>query len=76
MLHVAQQILNIHKTVLLNTFAGVIALQNYSENMLDGYLGPFPWITEGQRKPFAHTIDFFKKTSEGCIEIVNRSFNQ
>lgn len=73
-LNIAKQVINFNKTVVDNTFTGITVMQEYSENMIDGYLRQFPWITEENKKPLFDSMDFFKKAREDYKSAVDQGF--
>lgn len=72
---ITKQMLNFNKTLLDNTFAGVNVMQNMSENMMDGFLRQFPWMTEENKKPVMESFQYFRQMSDSCKEQVDKSFS-
>lgn len=75
-LKIAQQVLSFNKTVFDNTYTGMTVMQEYSENMINGYLRQFPWITEENTKPLFDSIDFMKKAREDYKSAVDQGFEK
>lgn len=72
---ITKQMLNFNKTVFDNTYAGVTVMQNISENMMDGFLRQFPWMTEENKKPMKESFQYFRQMSDSCKEQVDKSFS-
>lgn len=72
-LKIAQQVLDFNKNVFNNTYSGLTVMQDYSENMMDGFLRQFPWITEENKKPLYDSIEFWKKARNDYKEAIDQS---
>lgn len=70
----AQQVIGMHKTMFDNTFNGMVVLQNYSENMMDGFLRQFPWMTEENKKPFVESMAMMKKMRDEYKAAVDQGY--
>lgn len=71
---ITKQMLNFNKTVFDNTYMGVTVMQNLSENMMDGFLRQFPWMTEENKKPIKESFQYFRNMGDSCKEAVDQSF--
>lgn len=73
-LKVAQQMLNFNKNIIDNTYTGMSVMQDYSENIMDGFLRQFPWITEENKKPIYESMNFWKKARSDYKEAMDQNF--
>ena len=71
---ITRQMIGFHKAVFDNTFYGVTVLQDYTQNMMEGYMRQFPWVTDVQKKPFDEAVDIIKKTREEYKKAVDQGF--
>jgi hypothetical protein len=51
-------------------------MQEYSENMVDGFMRQFPWVTEQNQKPLKDTMEFMKKARTDYKKVVDQGFDQ
>ena len=73
---VTKQMIGYHKAVFNNTYYGVTVLQDYSQNMMEGYLRLFPWISEENKKNFNNSLEYIKQSRENYKKSVDQGFNQ
>jgi hypothetical protein len=71
-----KQIVGFNKAVFDNTFNGVAFVQDYSQNMMDGFMRQFPWVTEQTQKPLKDTIELMKKARTDYKKAVDQGFDQ
>ncbi|MGB3224362.1 MAG: hypothetical protein WBB23_16295 [Desulforhopalus sp.] len=71
-----KQMIDFQKTVFDNTFNGVVFMQDYSQNMLDGFMRQFPWVTEQNQKPLKDTVELMKKARTDYKKAVDQGFHQ
>lgn len=71
-----KQILNYQKTAFENTFTGFSAFTTYSENVLDGFLRQFPWVTEEYCKPIYDSIEIMKTNRDDYKKLVDDGFSK
>ncbi|MBF0388640.1 MAG: hypothetical protein HQK71_00905 [Desulfamplus sp.] len=58
---IAKQMIGFQKTVFNNTFNAMVIVQEQTENMLNSFMGQFPWINEDAKKQMKETVEFTKK---------------
>lgn len=73
---VTKQMISFQKAVIDNAFNGVSVMQDYSQNIMDGFLRQFPWITKENRKPLDDSIEFMKKARTDYKKAVDQGFTQ
>lgn len=71
-----KQVIGFQKAVFDNTFNGIAFMQDYSQNMMDGFMRQFPWITEQNQKPLKDTVELMKKARTDYKNAVDQGFNQ
>jgi len=69
-----KQIIDFQKASFDQTFAGVTALQDYSENLMDGLLSQAPWINEESKKPISDSMKIVKSAREEYKKAVYKGF--
>jgi len=72
---VAQQVVSLNRTIFDNTFNGMIVMQTYSENIMDGFIRQFPWVTEENKKPLTESIAFMKTMRDEYKAAVDKGFS-
>jgi hypothetical protein len=71
----AKQMIDFQKTLFDNTCNAVIVMQDHSENILNGYIKQFPWITEDVRKPLNDSLALCKGARDNYKNAVNQGFD-
>jgi hypothetical protein len=71
-----KQMIDFQKAVFNNTFNGIAFMQDYSQNMMDGFMRQFPWVTEQNKKPLKDTVELMKKARTDYKNAVDQGFNQ
>lgn len=71
-----KQMIGFQKAVFDNTFNGIAFMQDYSQNMMDGYMRQFPWVNEKNQKPLNDTIELMKKARTDYKKAVDQGFDQ
>lgn len=71
-----KRMLNFQKAAFENSYVGLTAFSDYSENMLDGFLRQFPWVSDENRKPIYESIDMMKKACEDYKKMVDQGFEK
>jgi hypothetical protein len=71
-----KQMIDFQKAVFNNTFNGIAFMQDYSQNMMDGFMRQFPWVTEQNQKPLKDTVELMKKARTDYKNAVDQGFNQ
>jgi hypothetical protein len=69
-----KQIIDFQKASFDQTFAGVTALQDYSENLMDGLMSQAPWINEESKKPISASMKIVKSAREEYKKVVYKGF--
>jgi hypothetical protein len=69
-----RQIIDFQKASVDQAFSGAIALQDYSENLLDTFLSQTPWITEESKKPIHDSVQMLKSVTEEYQKAVHQGF--
>ena len=71
-----KQMIDFQKAVFNNTFNGIAFMQDYSQNMMDGFMRQFPWVTEQNQKPLKDTVELMKKARTDYKNAIDQGFNQ
>ena len=71
---ITKQIIDFQKASFDQTFAGVTALHDYSENLMDGLLSQAPWVNEESKKPVSESMKFVKSAREEYKKAVHQGF--
>jgi hypothetical protein len=74
--NMTKQMIDFNKAVFDNTFNGIAFMQDYSENMMDGFMRQFPWVTEQNQKPLKDSMEFIKKARTDYKNVVDQGFDQ
>jgi hypothetical protein len=74
--NMTKQMIGFNKAVFDNAFNGIAFMQDYSENMMDGFMRQFPWVTEQNQKPLKDTMEFMKKARTDYKNVVDQGFEQ
>ncbi|MCP3889600.1 MAG: hypothetical protein GY702_12115 [Desulfobulbaceae bacterium] len=69
-----KQIIDFQKTSFNQTYAGVTALQDYSETVMDTIVSQTPWINEESMKPVNDSIKIMKSAREEYKKAVDQGF--
>jgi hypothetical protein len=73
---ITKQMIGFQKAMFENTYTVMTVIQDYSGNMMHGYLKQFPWITEETRKPLADSIEFLKTARNDYKKAVEQGFER
>ncbi|SDO37717.1 hypothetical protein [Desulforhopalus singaporensis] len=73
---ITNQMISFNKAVFENTFTTMDVLQDYSENMVNGFWRQFPWMTEDNKKPLIDTLSLMKKSREDCRKLMVEGFEK
>ncbi|MBF0232251.1 MAG: hypothetical protein HQK62_12625 [Desulfamplus sp.] len=73
---IAKQMIGFQKTVFNNTFNAMAIVQDQTENMLNGFLGQFPGVTEDVKKQIKESIDFSKKARDDFKKAVDDGYTK
>jgi len=74
--NIAKQVISFQKSLFDNTYNAVTAMQDNSENMMNGILKQFPWVTEEVKKPLNESIASIKKTRNDYKKTVDQGFDK
>ena len=73
---IAKQIIYLQKTMFDNTYNAMTVMQDHSENMLNGFLKQFPWVTEEVRKPLTDSLTLLKGARNNCKKAADQGFEK
>ncbi|SLM28162.1 conserved hypothetical protein [Desulfamplus magnetovallimortis] len=73
---VAKQMVGFQKTLFNNTFNAMVIVQDQTENMLNGFLGQVPWITDDARKQMNESMAFAKKARDDFKKAVDDGYSK
>ncbi len=65
-----------NKAVFDNAFNGIAFMQDYSGNLMDGFIRQFPWVTEQNQKSMKDSMEFMKKARTDYKNAVDQGFEQ
>jgi len=68
--------IDFQKTLFDNTYSVVTAMQDNSENMVNGFFNQFTWVTEEAKKPFNESVTFIKKAREDYRKTIDQGFEK
>lgn len=71
---ITKQIIDFQKGLFDHTFASITALQDYSENVMDGLLSQSPWIDEESKAPINDVMKIVKSGREEYKNTVYKGF--
>jgi len=71
---IAKQMIGFQKTVFNNTFNAMAIVQDQTENMLNGFMGQFPWVNEDAKKQIKESMDFTKKARDDFKKAVDDGY--
>lgn len=69
-----KQIIDFQKGLFDHTFASLTALQDYSENVMDGLLSQSPWIDAESKAPINASMEIVKSGREEYKKAVYQGF--
>jgi outer membrane biosynthesis protein TonB len=72
----ALQMIAIQKAIFDNSFMSMVVMQNYTQNMMEGYLRYFPWLTQSHKKPLMASLEQIKQARSAYKQSVDQSFAQ
>lgn len=72
----ALQMIAIQKAIFDNSFMSMVVMQNYTQNMMEGYLRYFPWLTQSHQKPLMASLEQIKQARSAYKQSVDQSFAQ
>lgn len=73
---IAKQMVSFQKAIFDNSFYGLTIFQDHSQNMTDGFLRQFPWISPDSKKPLAESIKYMNVARENYKKAVDMGFAQ
>lgn len=73
---IAKQMIGLQRTLFDNTYNAVTAMQDNSENMINGFFNQFTWVTEEAKKPFNDSVTFIKKAREDQRKTIDQGFEK
>ena len=62
------------RTIFNNTCNAIAVMQDNSENMMNGFLKQFPWVTNDSKKPLNDSISFFKESRSNYQKMIDQGF--
>lgn len=71
---IAKQIIDFQKTSFDCALSGAITLQEYSENVLDGFWRKSHWMNEESDKPMSISRQMRKTSTEEYRKVVHQGF--
>jgi len=71
---ITKQIIDFQKASFDCALSGAITLQEYSENVMDGFLSKFPWMNEESIKTINTSRQMLKTSTEEYKKIVHQGF--
>lgn len=71
-----KQMIDFQKAAFDNTYAGLTVFQDYTENMTNGFLKQFPWVTEEGKKPIQNSFELMKKSREDYKKMIDQGFDK
>ncbi len=71
---IAKQVIGFQKTFFDNTYNAMVILQDQSENIFNGFLNQFPWITKDSKKTWNDTLQFTKKARDDFKKAVDDGY--
>ena len=71
---ITRQVIDFNKAVFNNTYYGATVMQDYAQNMMNGYLRQFPFVTEEHKKSLDDFLRYLKKAGDQYKEAVDLSF--
>lgn len=69
-----KQMIDFQKTVFDNSFNVLTVMQTHGENVLNGLLKQFPWVTKENKKPFDDSVAFMQNAGEEYKKNVDQLF--
>lgn len=73
---IAQQMIGFQKTVFDNSFKAMAIVQDQTEDMINNFMGQFPWITEDAKKQMNETYNYTKKARDDFKKAVDDGYAQ
>jgi len=73
---IAKQMIEYQRTLFENTYKVMTVIQDYSGNMIQGYLKQFPWMTEDSRKPLVDSFEFLKTARNDYKKAIDQGFDR
>ena len=71
---ITKQIIDFQKASFDQTFAGITAFQDYSENLMDGLMSQSPYINEESKNPISASMKMIKSAREEYKKAVYQGF--
>ncbi len=72
---ITRQMIDFQKALFDNTYTVVAAMQDNSENMVNGILNQFTWVTEEAKRPFNESVTFIKRAREDYRKTIDQGFD-
>jgi hypothetical protein len=73
---IAKQMIGFQKTFFENTFNAMVIVQDQAENIFNGFLNQFPWVTTDGKKTWNDTMQFTKKTRDDFKKTVDDGYSR
>ena len=73
---IAKQVIGFQKTFFDNTFNAMVIVQDQSENIFNGFLNQFPWVTKDGKKTWNETLQFSKKARDDFKKAVDDGYQR
>lgn len=73
---IAKQMIGLQKTFFDNSFNAMVIVQDQSENMFNGFLNQFPWITKDGKKIWNETLQFSKKARDDFKNAIDEGYSR
>lgn len=73
---ITKQIIDFQKSAFDNSLSGINAMQDLTENMMDGYLGQMPWVTDENKKPINESFKIMKTAREDYKKAIHQGFDR
>lgn len=73
---ITKQMIGFQKTLFDSTYNVITAMQDNSENMMNGFFKQCTWITEEVKKPFNDSVAFTKKAREDYRKNIDQGFDK
>ncbi len=73
---IAKQMIGFQKTFLDNSFNAMVIVQDQTENMFNGFLNQFPWITKEGKRTWNDSIQFNKKARNDFKKAMDEGYSR
>jgi hypothetical protein len=73
---ITKQIIDFQKAAFDNSLSGMNAMQDLTENMMDGDLGQMPWVTDENKKPINDSFKIIKTARDDYKKAIHQGFEK